>query len=312
MEAVDGRRAHSLNNNIKRKRAGDHHDPACLAVRLPVAEDVGVSATREDAAVTQTIPVVDAAPGYLVRGWSVIPVRPRDKRPLLRWQLYQHQHAAPEEVRAWFARWPDANIGVVTGAISALVVMDVDPQHGGAQGLAELEREHGPLPATVESATGGGGRHLYFAHPGGVVHNTVGLVAGIDIRGDGGYVVAPPSTHASGTRYRWRDGHGPGERGVADMPDWLQHRLTGSGRRAGHSLAHWRALVREGVGEGERNNTVASFSGHLLCHGVDPGVVQELLLCWNAVRCRPPLSDDEVIRTVESITHLHERGDAED
>ena len=108
------------------------------------------------------------------------------------------------------------------------------------------------------------------------------------------------------------DHHAPDECHAAELPDWLQRELTGSRRRAGHSVAHWRQLVRQGVGEGERNNTIASFSGHLLWHGVDPDVVQELLLCWNAARCRPPLSDEEVIRTVESITHLHERRDVED
>ncbi|UCE88118.1 MAG: bifunctional DNA primase/polymerase [Pseudomonadota bacterium] len=260
----------------------------------------------------QTIPIVDVALRYLERRWSVIPVRPRDKRPLVRWQIYQHQCAGDSDVRQWFGQWPDANVGVVTGAISGLVVMDVDPKHGGEQSLANLEREHGPLPQTVECTTGGGGRHLYFAHPGGVVHNKVGLASGIDIRGDGGYVVAPPSCHASGAAYCWRDGHAPDECRAAELPDWLQRELTGSRRRAGHSVAHWQQLVREGVGEGERNNTIASFSGHLLWHGVDPDVVQELLLCWNAIRARPPLPDDEVIRTVESITHLHERRDAED
>ena len=71
--------------------------------------------------------------------------------------------------------------------------------------------------------------------------------------------------------------------------------------------SYWRHLVREGVLEGERNSTIASLSGHLLWHGVDPDVAVELLLCWNAVRCRPPLSDDEVVRTAESIVRLHRR-----
>ncbi|WP_246189466.1 primase alpha helix C-terminal domain-containing protein [Methylacidimicrobium cyclopophantes] len=75
----------------------------------------------------------------------------------------------------------------------------------------------------------------------------------------------------------------------------------------GHPLAYWRRLVREGVQEGERNNTIASLTGHLLWHGVDPAVVLDLLLAWNATRCRPPLSEDEVARAVESIVRLHRR-----
>jgi hypothetical protein len=75
-------------------------------------------------------------------------------------------------------------------------------------------------------------------------------------------------------------------------------------------LTYWRKLVADGVTEGERNNTIASLTGHLLWHGVDPDVVLELLLCWNRVRCRPPLPDDEVIRTVDSIARLHQQREA--
>jgi hypothetical protein len=105
--------------------------------------------------------------------------------------------------------WPDTGIAVRTGAESGLVVLDVDPQHGGDDTLAELLAAHGVLPITVECFTGGGGRHIYFRHPGGEVRNSAGKVGpGLDIRGDGGYVVAPPSPHPSGRRYEWSvDGH---------------------------------------------------------------------------------------------------------
>jgi hypothetical protein len=79
------------------------------------------------------------------------------------------------------------------------------------------------------------------------------------------------------------------------------------GPRLGHSLAHWRQLVREGVDQGRRNATLASLTGHLLWHGVDPAVALELLTAWNRARCRPPLADDEVLRVVDSIARLHER-----
>jgi hypothetical protein len=137
-----------------------------------------------------------AALEYLELGWSVIPIRHRDKRPAIRWQEFQQRRASQSEVRAWFRERPDNNVGIVTGAISGLVVLDIDPGHGGEDSLARLLREHGPLPQTVEARTGGGGRHVYFAHPGGVVRNKVGLAPGIDVRGDGGCVVAPPSVHA--------------------------------------------------------------------------------------------------------------------
>jgi hypothetical protein len=253
------------------------------------------------------ISIAEAIHDYIGRGWSIIPIRPGDKRPLVRWEGFQHGCPSEEEARGWISTWPDAGIGVVTGAISGLVVIDVDLRHGGDVSMEELEREHGQLPATVECRTGGGGRHLYFAHPGGLMRNKVGLTPGIDLRGDGGYVVAPPSLHSSGVRYAWAEGRDPGSRTIAPLPDWLLQLAFDQPSRRGHSVAHWRQLVSDGVPEGERNNTIASLTGHLLRNGVDAAVAMELLLCWNRVRCRPPLPDDDVVAVVESITRIHER-----
>ena len=94
---------------------------------------------------------------------------------------------------------------------------------------------------------------------------------------------------------------------MAVLPDWLRRMISKAEGPPGHPLAYWRDLVRHGVEEGQRNNTIASFAGHLLWHGVDRVIVLDLLLCWNRERCRPPLTDDEVTRTVESIARLHER-----
>lgn len=241
-----------------------------------------------------------AALDYVRLGWSVIPVAPRGKRPLLPWQVYQYRRADVPEIAGWFQRWPDANIAVVTGIVSGLVVLDLDPRHGAGESLAQIHREHGSLPDTVEASTGGGGRHLYFAHPGDITHNRVGLLPGIDLRGDGGYVVAPPSIHGSGEHYRWV--RSPEVLYPLPLPGWL---LSEGRAPHGHSRAHWRRLVRDGVGEGERNNSVASLAGHLLRQGVDPDVVEELLWAWNLARCRPPLDEAEVSRTVQSIARLH-------
>jgi hypothetical protein len=248
-----------------------------------------------------------AALGYAELGWSVLPLRAKSKRPLVAWRPLEDRRAGRAELEGWFRRWPDANVGIVTGAISRLVVLDIDPQHGGDHGLAAIERRHGPLRPTVEVATGGGGRHFYFAAPGGEIRNRAGLAQGVDLRGDGGYIVAPPSIHPSGRPYRWVAGRGPHEFPLAPMPPWIP-RLSG-GARAGRSVEDWRKLVREGVPEGTRNATIASLTGHLLAHGVDPEVVGDLMLAWNRTRCRPPLDDDEVAGVVASITRLHERED---
>jgi hypothetical protein len=249
----------------------------------------------------------DAALGYLSLGWSVIPDEAAGKRPLVGWEVFQHQAPTPDQVRVWWRRWPEANVAIVTGSSSGLVVLDVDPRHGGDVSLAALERHWGALPPTIESVTGGGGRHLYFAHPGGVVHNRVGLAPGIDLRGDGGLAVAPPSRHASGQRYRWVEGRGPEQATLHPLPGWLLALGDDEGSGRGHPRAWWRKLLREGVTAGERNNTIASLTGHLLARGIDPEVALELLSCWNRARCRPPLPDDEVARTVESIRRTQQR-----
>lgn len=259
--------------------------------------------TRDSAAAADDH--LKAALSYLDLGWAVIPAGERMKRPIVPWQRYQHEMPSRNAVSEWFSRWPNANLSVVTGEISGIVVVDIDPKNGGDDALAEMEKGHGKLPETVEAVTGGGGRHLYFRYPGRETRNRVGLAPGIDMRGDGGSIIVPPSIHPSGNPYRWKKGRAPGEIPIAELPVWLeQPRFKGDGSQ-GHRLAYWRELVREGVKAGQRNNAIASFAGHLLWHGVDPDVVMELLLSWNRVRASPPLDDDEVIRTVLSIERTH-------
>jgi hypothetical protein len=253
--------------------------------------------------------VSEAIDDYTARGWSVIPIRTRDKRPLVRWQEFQYRRPRVEEVHAWFSDWPEAGIGIVTGAVSRLVVLDIDSWHGGDMSLERLEQQYDRLPTTVECLSGGGGRYPYFAHPGGLVRSKVGLAPGVDLRGDGGYVVAPPSLHASGLRYGWAGDRRPEMADLAPLPDWVLRQAVEEPGRLGHPSSHWRRLVREGVREGERNNTMASLAGHLLRRGVDPSVAMEVLLCWNRVRCQPPLVDQEVVSVVESIKRLHARDD---
>lgn len=249
--------------------------------------------------------VLVAAITYQRHGWSVVPIAPRAKRPLVAWTDFQRRIASEVEITAWFARWPDANLGIVTGSVSGLVVIDIDPSHGGTQSLLRIEAPHGALPATVEVLTGGGGRHLYFRHPGHLVANRVGAAPGIDLRADGGLVVAPPSIHPSGRPYRFALGRSPDSMPLAALPAWLMAAVDAPTH--GHPVGYWRTLLKAGVKEGGRNSAIASLTGHLLWHGVDPMVATELLLCWNAVRADPPMSSDEVARTVDSVRRLRDR-----
>jgi hypothetical protein len=133
---------------------------------------------------------------------------------------------------AKFNRWERRNLGIATGDVSGLAVIDIDPRHGGPASLVELEAELGALPPTVTVETGGGGLHFYFRHWGEPVKNRANLRPGIDLRGDGGYVVAPPSLHKSGGCYRWREGCAPGERALAELPlAWRELLLSAKTKR---------------------------------------------------------------------------------
>ena len=208
-----------------------------------------------------------------------------------------HEHI----VRHWFTTAPFANVGLATGKT---VVVDVDPRHGGDASLEALEAQHGPLPETTRAITGSGGQHIFFRPPEGVrIKNSTGTLApGLDIKSVGGYVVAPPSLHASGRHYAWSVDHHPDEVPPAAMPAWLVQALaqtSGSGSAQDPSV--WRRLAAEGVSEGGRNIAVARLGGHLMRRWVDAEVTHELLQAWNEARCRPPLTPEEVTKIVGSI-----------
>lgn len=173
--------------------------------------------------------LVEVALRYGQHGWPVLPLHTPGGRgcscsasecgsPGKHPRTSRGVHEAstdPARIRVWWARWPRANIGVATGAASGLIVLDVDLPDG-PDNLAELEERHGSLPATCEQRTGSGGRQLLFAHPGTPVANRAGMVPGIDVRADGGYIVVPPSIHASRGRYQW-----VGRTPPAAAPGWL-------------------------------------------------------------------------------------------
>ncbi len=114
----------------------------------------------------------------------------------------------PTLIRRWFAKRNNKNIGIATGKESGLVVLDIDPRHNGENSLARLQKEYGNLPPTLQVRTGGGGLHFYFKYPNGVsIKSRTNLFPGIDIRADGGYVVAPPSEHRSSPIYQKHERH---------------------------------------------------------------------------------------------------------
>lgn len=119
--------------------------------------------------------------------------------------------ADPKQVIKWWTRWPNANIGVVTGKISNLLVIDVDTSTAhpgkahGPDSIARYAERFGDLPVTATARSGSGGLHHYFAYPddGEEYRNRSDALPGVDVRGEGGYIIAPPSNHKSGGRYEW-------------------------------------------------------------------------------------------------------------
>lgn len=199
-------------------------------------------------------------------------------------------------IRAWWERWPDANVGIATGG--GLVVVDVDPRHGGDDGLVDLRRTLGDLPDTVECLTGSGGRHIYVSvGEGVVVRNSAGTLAqGVDIRGEGGYVVAAPSVHVSGRSYAWEASSRPDEVEVAPMPAaWLEAVAKRPRLRviAGGS--------GEAILEGGRNETLFKRACSMRAAGFEEPAILAAILAENETRCSPPLDPAEVKGIVSSV-----------
>jgi hypothetical protein len=195
---------------------------------------------------------------------------------------------------------------LATGAVSWLLVVDIDDLEGEAA-LRLLENQHALLPPTVEVITGRG-RHLYLRYPKNLtLGNTVGHIAeGIDTRGNGGYVLAPPSVHITGKRYCWSV---DSANAIAEAPQWLLDLLLRPSGTTEVTPNEWRERFGLPVCEGRRNVTIAKLTGHLLRRYVDPIVVHTLMQLWNSARCQPPLAEQDVTRIVTSISNkeLHRR-----
>jgi hypothetical protein len=205
-----------------------------------------------------------------------------------------------------------ANVAIATGAPSGLVVLDVDAKSGGLNALAELEQQHGKLPTTPTAHTGSGGKHYFFRYPlGAKIGNRTGIVPGIDVRGDGGYVIAPPSDHASGGRYSWLV---PSTTAIAEIPGWLlgmiQQPKVMEGNSSGMILTLTDTLdlaIATGVGEGQRHDTLCRLVGAHLSKGEEPDAILTLARAW-ASRCTPPLPDGEVVSVVQTLAKKHQGG----
>jgi uncharacterized protein (DUF927 family) len=177
------------------------------------------------------------------------------------------------------------------------LAVDVDPRNGGNHSLDKLQAKHGQLPKTAEQITGGGGRHIIYRYSGGAVPKH--LARGIDLKGDGGYIVLAPSIHASGNRYRW-DGVDGREAILdpAEPPRWLTEYITAA-RYGGP--AEGKAAAGDRWKEGERNDRLTSMAGAMRRRGDSREAMEAALLAENRRRCDPPLQEAEVRRIAESV-----------
>lgn len=266
-----------------------------------------------EVAVQRENPLLDAALHYASRGWPVFPCHtasggacscpsreacdrpgkhPRTKNGFI------GASVDAQRIREWWTTWPDAGVCIRTG--NGLFVLDIDPKHGGDEALSALEKEHGPLPQTVECITGGGGRHIFFKYAGRVACSVSLIAPGIDVRADGGYVVAAPSLHASGGRYTWEVAHHPADTAIADLPEWLAKLASPSKNEPTASPAPEPTADR--FIEGGRNRALMSLAGTMRRRGMAPTAIEAALLAENAAKCRPPLSKAEVQRVAHSVT----------
>jgi hypothetical protein len=249
------------------------------------------------------------------RGWAVFPLHnirggrctcnksqcdSKGKHPRSDWNIITRGvlEASTDEsaIINWWGKWPDANIGIATGAKSGIVAVDIDPRHGGDESWRNLESEHGRVE-TVQSLTGGGGCHYLFSCPEGTrIANgaSIGGNQGVDIRGDGGYIVGPTSDHISGKNYEWEMLSGPDDIPLAPMPEWLiKICCNGNGLKT---------AVEPGqpIPQGARDQTLIKMAGAMRRQGMTADEMIIALAAVNQSRCQPPLADADIQRIAKS------------
>jgi Bifunctional DNA primase/polymerase, N-terminal/AAA domain/Primase C terminal 1 (PriCT-1) len=239
----------------------------------------------------------EAAMRYVGLGLAVIPLHPKSKKPVFEdWTSIQR--ADTGTVQKWWHNNPNANIGILTGPKSGVFVLDVDTKDHGEITFDSLTMEHGRFPETWQQVTGTGGFHLFFRYPNFPVHNVRSLFPGIDIRGEGGQVVAPPSVHPdTGKTYEWDGIQDIEKQPIAEAPMWLLEILQARNQSKGKPAAQVPAKIPAGV----RHPTLLSIAGMLRRLGLDQDEIYPTLRAVNDRRCDPPKDDREVRGIAESI-----------
>lgn len=233
--------------------------------------------------------IYECAKTYLEKGLSVIPVNKQTKIPLGKWEKYIYVLPTEQDIQNWFDGDNPPNIGITTGKLSNITVIDIDQKSGGLETLKTLN-----LPPTYTVKTGGGGFHYYYKYNKNFSSNS-GILSGIDIRNDGGQVVAPPSLHQSGNFYTEFEEFDRDN--LADFPAHLLPEPNTTG-----SKLNWRQYAM-GAKTGNRNDVAAKMAGVFL-NSFPPKewlIGWEFMKAWNTMN-QPPLTLAELEQTYNSIS----------
>lgn len=231
---------------------------------------------------------------YAGMGLSVFPLKPGSKAPATT-NGFKDATTDKAQVASWWDEHPDSNIGIATGTLSGgLVVIDMDKHEekgiDGYETLKEWQRENGDLPDTWMSITGRGGYHWLYKDTESHGCRT-GIYEGIDIRADGGYIVAPPSVHPNGRRYEWEQG--PGDREIAQADSRVRGFLLGPMPEGKQAFS-----LPETIPEGGRTVTMIKLIGSLRARDLTDEAIRAAVRAENEARCVPPLTDRELEKTV--------------
>lgn len=240
----------------------------------------------------------DAAIEYAKKGFAVFPLKYRDKVPLTR-NGCKDATTDAAQIKAWWQKYPNANIGLATGSVSQnvfVIDLDIDEDRGidGYHSLEDWQREHGDFPETWTAITGRGGYHLYY-RGNGRIKNRAGIIDGVDIRGNGGYVVAPPSIHKNGNRYEWE--YSPDEFEIAKADNNVEYFLNHDDQKQGTAFT-----MPNIVAAGQRNQMLFRFACMMQAKEASDQSVFAATMAENESSCSPPLTEQEVKVIVSSAT----------
>lgn len=227
---------------------------------------------------------------YAEGKWAILPLLADAKAPLTP-TGFKAATQDLEIIRRWWAATPNANIGIATGAVSGIVVIDIDVKNG-VNGQESIKAWH-ELPPTLTASTPTGGYHLYFLYPAYGLRCRTGVLPGVDVKADGGYVVGPGSSIGN-KPYEWVDP----EVSIAALPESIIYQINAQR----HAPAASPATESFSVLPGQRNETLARLAGSLRRKGTDPTEIEAALLAENFRSCTPPLPETEVRTIARSIS----------